>query len=382
VKRSALHVLVAPDSFKGSLSAADAAKAMRTGILSVVPQATVSLHPVSDGGEGFLGTLALPLGAAIVTTNVQGPLPGCRVAARWGIADHGQLAIIEMAEAAGLLLVPPGSRNPGITTSYGVGEVMRAALDRGARKLLIGIGGSATNDGGAGMAAALGVVFQDEAGEILPPGGKELLRLARIDMTGFDVRLAETKVTAACDVANPLTGPRGASVVYGPQKGADAAMVANLDSALSHYAEILRRRLGRDVGSMVGSGGGGGIGAGLAAFCHAHLEQGIDTVLDATGFDAALADVDLVLTGEGKLDAQTSAGKAVAGVVRRAHAAGVPVAAVVGSVEGGTTASVMGFAAIETLCDKSIGVDNAMRQAASLLAERTAQLLTRMRRGV
>lgn len=232
------------------------------------------------------------------------------------------------------------------------------------------------------MAAALGVVFQDEAGEILPPGGKELLRLARIDMTGFDLRLAETKVTAACDVDNPLTGPRGASAVYGPQKGADAAMVANLDSALSHYAEILRRRLGRDVGSIVGSGGGGGIGAGLAAFCHAHLEQGIDTVLDATGFDAALADVDLVLTGEGKLDAQTSAGKAVAGVVRRAHAAGVPVAAVVGSVEGGTTASVMGFAAIETLCDKSIGVDNAMRQAASLLAERTAQLLTRMRRGV
>jgi glycerate kinase len=155
-------------------------------------------------------------------------------------------------------------------------------------------------------------------------------------------------------------------------------MVANLDSALSHYAEILRRRLGRDVGSMVGSGGGGGIGAGLAAFCHARLARGIDTVLDATGFDAALADVDLVLTGEGKLDAQTSAGKAVAGVVRRAHAAGVPVAAVVGSVEGGTTASAMGFAAIETLCDESTGVDGAMRQAASLLAERTAQLLTRI----
>ena len=352
--------------------------AMRAGILSVVPQAIVSLHPVSDGGEGFLGTLALPLGAAIVTTSVQGPLPGCRAAARWGIAEHGRLAIIEMAEAAGLLLVPPGNRNPGRTTSYGVGEVMRAALDRGARELLIGIGGSATNDGGAGMAAALGAVFRDEAGEILPPGGKELLRLARIDMTGFDLRLAETNVTAACDVDNPLTGPRGASVVYGPQKGADAAMVANLDSALSHYAEILRRRLGRDVGSMVGSGGGGGIGAGLAAFCHARLARGIDTVLDATGFDAALADVDLVLTGEGKLDAQTSAGKAVAGVVRRAHAAGVPVAAVVGSVEGGTTASAMGFAAIETLCDESTGVDGAMRQAASLLAERTAQLLTRI----
>lgn len=376
------RILVAPDSFKGTLSAAEAAAAMERGILATVPDATVLRHPVSDGGEGLLDVL-LPPGGTIVSTRVQGPLPGQRVEARWGITAEGG-GVIEMAEAAGLSLVPPDRRDPRLTTTHGVGELILAALDRGVRKLIIGIGGSSTNDGGSGMASALGAEFLDASGHPLPPGGSALARLARIEITRLDARLAQTTMTVACDVVSLLTGPAGASSLYAPQKGATPEMVALLDAALRQYASILGRRFGRDVGMTPGSGAAGGLGAGLLAFCNATLVPGIEVVLDATGFDAALARVDLVITGEGRIDAQTREGKALAGVLRHARRAGVPVAAVVGSATGDSAefTGPDGFIGLATIVNEGTPPDRAMREASSLLAERTAELLSRLMKGI
>jgi glycerate kinase len=285
--------------------------------------------------------------------------------------------VIEMAAAAGLALVPPGERNPGVTTTFGVGELIRRALDLGVDSILIGIGGSATNDGGAGMASALGVKFLDLSGAPLGEGGLSLAALAHIDATGLDGRLGRTAVTVACDVTNVLTGPHGASRIFGPQKGADPASVEMLDRALVRYAEVLRDDLGVDVANAPGSGAAGGLGAGLIAFCGASLVSGIDVVLDATGFDSALASSDLVLTGEGRIDSQTRSGKALAGVLRRANAAHVPVAAVAGSVEGSAAEYVgeKGFVALATLTDGVADPARAMSDAAGFLEEKTRSLL-------
>ena len=381
--RNPACILVAPDSFKESLSAGDVAGAMARGIRRVLPDAALILHPVSDGGEGLIDALVPALGGEIAVRDVDGPLSGQRVQARWGFVASSGTAVIEMAEASGLSLVPTGCGDPGRATTAGVGQLIGAALDAGARSLLIGIGGSATNDGGAGMAEALGAVFLDAAGGVLPRGGLALERLARVDATRVRERLRGVIVTVACDVTNPLTGPSGASRVFGPQKGADAALVARLDGALAGYAEVLLRDLGVDVRPVPGAGAGGGIGAGLLAFCGARLVSGIDLVMDATGFDGELARADLVLTGEGKIDRQTLGGKALSGILRRARAAGVPVAAVVGSLAGERRDYVgpEGFAAVATLVNGRTTERDAMESAARHIEARSEDIIRELTAG-
>jgi len=377
VQLEAGRILVAPDSFKGTLSASEAAMAMGRGVRRAVPGASVRLFPVSDGGEGFIDALVPPARGTQEWTEVHGPLPVQRVRARWALVAKGSTAVIEMAAASGLALVGPDRRDPCVTSTFGVGELIRSALDRGAGTILVGIGGSATNDGGAGMASALGVRFLDASGAVLPQGGSALAGLRRIDAAGLDDRLAKTVVTAACDVTSPLTGPEGASRVFAPQKGAGPADVEILERAMARYAEVLRDDLGIDVVSLPGAGAAGGLGAGLAAFCGATLASGIDVVLDATGFDAALSSCDLLLTGEGRVDAQTRQGKALAGLLRRAIAAHVPVACVAGSVLGPRTeyTGEKGFIALGSLADGPGGLDAAMNDAARSLEEMTRSMI-------
>lgn len=328
-----MRVVIAPDSFKGSLSAAGVAEALARGVRRAWPTAQVTTLPVADGGEGWVETMVRATGGRLISCRVTGPL-GEPVEAQYGLFDQdGQgVAVIEMAAASGLTLVPPERRDPRLTTTRGTGELIRDALDRGARRLLVGIGGSATNDGGAGMAQALGVRLLDEAGNDLPPGGAALARLARVDLGGLDPRLAQVEVVVACDVDNPLTGERGASAVYGPQKGATPEMVQELDAALAHYADVVEGVLGRSIRNTPGAGAAGGLGFGLMAFAGARLQRGIDLALDTLQADRHFAGASLVITGEGRVDRQTLHGKVPFGVAQRAKARGIPVVAVGGSI--------------------------------------------------
>jgi glycerate 2-kinase len=352
---------------------------MEEGVLQVLPDARILKHPVSDGGEGLVGVVTSALGGCMVTTNVSGPLPGQRVDARWGLSSDGSFAIIEMAEAAGLMLVPADRRDPKITTTYGVGELIRAALDAGVSSILIGIGGSATNDGGAGMAEALGVRFVDAAGQPLDRGGAALLNIAAIDAQGKDARIDNVEVLVACDVQNTLCGIQGASAVYGPQKGARLSDVALLDKALLRFGKAVHASLGVDVLDVPGGGAAGGLGAGLVAFCGATLKRGIDLVLQVTGFDDHLQGADLVLTGEGRIDRQVRFGKAISGVVEQANRNNIPVAAVVGSIEGSRETFLNdGFLNdLEPLVDAHTSTEEAMRNARTLVVERTKLLIQR-----
>jgi len=372
-------ILIAPDSFKGSLSAREVAEAMERGVRDVVPDYVVNKHPISDGGEGLVDILTPALDGTVIATEVSGPLPGQRVTGRWGLSGDESTAIIEMAEAAGLPLVRQEQRDPKITTTYGVGELICAALDKGVSSLIIGIGGSATNDGGAGMAEALGVQFFDDSGKPLARGGASLVRLQAIDVSAKDRRIDQVEVIVASDVQNPLCGELGASAVYGPQKGATVDDVRTLDAALIQYAEVIQSSLGIDVLSLPGSGAAGGLGAGLVAFCGAKLRRGIDVVLHVTKFEDDLRRADLVITGEGKIDEQVRFGKALAGVIERARRALVPVVAVVGSVEGKPESFVGDefLDDLESLVDANTTREEAIRRASSLIAERTKRLMRR-----
>jgi len=338
-------IIIACDSFKGSCSAIDVTNYLEEGLLRVRPDLCTVKVPVADGGEGTVDALLTASGGERISVSVNDPL--CRpITAAFGILPDGT-AVLEMAAASGLPLLSKEERNPLIASTYGTGQLIRAALDRGCRKMILGIGGSATNDGGAGMAAALGARFFDaDGGEIffggemassggtasvggaVPTGGAALARLSRIDCSGLDPRLRECEITVACDVTNPLCGPSGASAVYGPQKGADPEMVKQLDQALAHYADILKRDLGQDVANCPGAGAAGGLGAALMAFCHAEIRRGIDSVLDAVGFESLLSDAQLVITGEGAIDRQTPFGKVPAGVAARAKAASTHIAVI------------------------------------------------------
>ena len=372
-------ILVAPDSFKGSLSARDAADAMERGVKNILPDSVVVKHPISDGGEGLVDILTPALNGTFVTTEVSGPFPGQRAKARWGLSGDQSTGIIEMAEAAGLTLAPPGKRDPKIATTYGVGELIRVALDSGVTSLIIGIGGSATNDGGAGMAEALGVRFMNESGQPLGRGGTALAALDRIDVSDKDPRVDQIEILVASDVQNTLCGELGASAVYGPQKGASPRDVKALDTALFRYGEVLQSALGIDVLSIPGGGAAGGLGAGLVAFCGAQLRRGIDVVFHVTNFDDHLRSADLVITGEGKIDEQVRFGKALAGVIERAQRAGVPVAAVVGSVDGNWESFVnrQFLADLESLVDANATTEQAMRNASALISQKTELLLQR-----
>ena len=370
-----VRIIAAPDSFKGSLTAATAAECMARGVKNVLPDAEVLQVPLSDGGEGLVDALLAAAGGTVLTKKVQGPL-GEPVEARFGLLKNG-VAVIEMAAASGLLLLPEGKSNPLLTTTYGTGELIRAALDLQCRRILLGVGGSATNDGGAGMAQALGYSLLDQAGRELPPGGQFLANLDRIDTGGADRRLRETEFIVACDVTNPLTGENGASRVYGPQKGATPAMAAVLDAALRHLAAIIRRDLGIDVENVPGAGAAGGLGAGLMAFADAKLVPGIELVLDAVNFNGLLDGADLVLTGEGSLDAQSFSGKVPVGVAAQASRRGVPVLAFAGTVNAGRRhLQQVGITAAFSVMDRPLSLVEAMQGAASLLEKTVTEVIS------
>ena len=330
-----MRIVLAPDSFKESLTAQQACDALAEGIRTVVDDVEFVDVPMADGGEGTVDALVDATGGERITTTVTGPLGGA-VEATWGMLGDRMTAVIEMAAASGLPLVPAELRDARITTTYGTGELVRAALDRGARHLLLGIGGSATNDAGAGFASALGVRFLDSDGHDLPPGGAALAELASIDLTGLDPRLAWCQVEVACDVTNPLCGPNGASAVFGPQKGADPATVSALDAALARFANVVHEQTGRDVLEVPGAGAAGGLGAGLLAFADATLTSGVGLVARHAGLAERVVSADLVITGEGRVDSQTRNGKTPWGVAQAAHAAGVPVVAVAGLLGDGS----------------------------------------------
>ncbi|MCL6479061.1 MAG: glycerate kinase [Peptococcaceae bacterium] len=355
----------------------EAAKAITNGIHRVFPEATVLAVPVADGGEGTVPALVAATGGETVTTTVTGPL-GVPVNAAFGLLPDG-VAVLEMAAAAGLSLVPEAGRDPRITTTYGVGELIKAALDRGATSIIIGIGGSATNDGGAGMAQALGVRLIDAGGRDLGFGGGQLDRLVTIDMSGLDPRIKKVKIQVACDVQNPLYGPAGASAVYGPQKGATPEMVRELDAKLRHFAGRIKEQLGIDVADIPGSGAAGGLGAGLIAFAGARLKPGIQLVLDTIDIDSMMRQVNLVITGEGRIDSQSAYGKVPAGVAARASRYNLPVIAIVGSIGPGVERLYnMGISSVMPIADGPISLQEAMDRAAELTAdaaERTFRLL-------
>lgn len=369
-----MRIIIAPDKFKGSMSATKAAQYIARGINSVLPNAELILMPLSDGGEGLVESLAVAESYSIVTTEVTGPL-GQMVRAKWGVNDNGKTAIIEMSAASGLALVPREQRDPSFTTTFGTGELIKAALDYGCSNLIIGIGGSATNDGGAGMARALGVKFFDQTGQQLNGCGAELIRLSSIDMSGLDPRLQQVEAKVACDVDNPLTGPKGASYIYGPQKGADPEMIKTLDQALENYRQVIKKTLGKDVGDIPGSGAAGGLGAGLLAFLNAEICPGIELVLDALDIDRFLHHCSLLVTGEGKLDAQSSHGKAPVGAARRARKYNVPVIALAGIIEGELEFFHReGITACFAIADGPLSLDESISRGPQLIEKKAAEL--------
>lgn len=326
-----MNVIVAIDSLKGSLSSLQAGAAAKAGILRAIPDAIVSVKPVADGGEGTVTALVSGLSGESVTIPVTGPL-GETVEATYGILpDH--TAVIEMAEAAGLPLVPAEKRNPMNTTTYGVGELILHALDEGCRSFIIGIGGSATNDGGTGMLRALGCRFRKADGSEIALGAQELSELATIETEALDPRLEESHFSIACDVTNPLCGPSGASYIFAPQKGADPATVQKLDAALAHLADMTAATLCTDLREHPGAGAAGGLGFAFASYLNGTLRPGVDIVLDAVLPESELRAADIVVTGEGRFDGQTAMGKAPVGIARRAKACGCKVIVLAGSVE-------------------------------------------------
>ena len=360
-----MKIVIAPDSYKESLSALEVAQAVEAGFRQVFPDANYVLMPVADGGEGTVDAMVAATGGRKETVTVSGPL-GEPVEAFYGLTGDGDTAVIEMAAASGLALVPPDRRNPLLTSSRGTGELIRAALDAGARRFILGIGGSATNDGGAGMVQALGARLLDLEGRELDGSGGDLARLERIDVSALDPRLAECRIEVACDVDNPLTGARGASAVFGPQKGATPEMVQALDANLARLARIVGRDLGVAVDTVPGAGAAGGMGAAMLAFFGATLKPGIEIVTAAVDLDDHVRDADLVITGEGRIDFQTVHGKTPIGVARVAKRHGKPVIGIAGSL--GAEVGVVhahGIDAVFSVLGKPCTLDEALRDAAA-----------------
>lgn len=373
-----MKIIIAPDSFKGSLSALEVGNAIKEGILRLIPKANIEIIPMADGGEGTVDALVAATGGRIIIEEVNDPLMR-KIKAKYGILGDGITAVIEMAAASGLPLVKLEERNPMITTTYGTGELIKSALDKGCKKFIIGIGGSATVDGGAGVAQALGVKLLDKNGVDIGLGGGGLEALEKIDISGIDPRIKETETIVACDVDNPLVGPRGGPAVYGPQKGATPEMVKKLDKFLDKYADIIKRDLGLDIKDVPGAGAAGGLGAGLMAFMKAKLRPGIEIVIEASSFEEHLKEVDLVITGEGKIDQQTIYGKTPIGVAKTAKKYGLPVIAISGSIgEGADAVYNNGIDALMSIISYPMSLDEAMDNAFKLIsdaAERTIRLV-------
>ncbi|MDW7673434.1 MAG: glycerate kinase [Bacillota bacterium] len=370
-----MRILIAPDSFKGSITAVEMANCVALAVKKIFPEAETIKKPLSDGGEGLVDSLVIATVGKVITEKVTGPL-GEQLDAHYGLLGDGKTAVIEMAEASGLPLVPENKRNPMLTTTYGTGELIKHALNRGCSRLIVGIGGSATNDGGVGMAQALGVRFLDNEGVPLPFGGGSLKSLAKIDISALDPMVKETEILVACDVDNPLTGKNGASYIYGPQKGATEEVVKFLDEGLQHYAKVLRRDLGIDVENIPGSGAAGGLGAGLLAFLNGKLTPGIDISVDVVGLEKELSSCDLVITGEGKLDSQSVHGKVPVGVARVAKKYNVPVIVLAGCVEEGLDhLHEEGITAYYSIVNGPMSLQEAITNTRSLVELTTTEIL-------
>ena len=376
-----MRIVIAPQSLKGSLTAAEAGLAIAQGARAVYPQAEIAIVPVADGGEGTVQALVDATGGKIVQQTVTGPL-GEPVTAFYGILGDGRTAAIEMAACAGLPLVPPEQRDPRITTTYGVGELILAALEQGSRHFIIGIGGSATNDGGAGMAQALGASLTNSQGTVIARGGAALGTLQHISTDTMDARLQGCTFEVACDVNNPLTGPTGASAVYGPQKGATPATVIELDNALAHYTAVIERDLGLYVRDIPGAGAAGGLGAGLMAFLHAKLRPGAQIVLEAVKLEEQLSLAELVITAEGQIDSQTAYGKSVGAVSAMAKRYRLPVLALAGSLGDNYQAVYdLGVDAVAVLPSKPMTLAYAMEHASQLASDATERALRLLQAG-
>ena len=378
-KEEKMKIVIAPDSFKGSLTAKAVAEAIERGIKKIYEKAYTVKIPMADGGEGTVQSLVDGSRGEIIKVKVKGPLLN-EVEAFYGILGDGNTAVIEMAAASGLPLVTKEQRNPMKTTTYGTGELIRHALDRGCRNIIIGIGGSATNDGGAGMVASLGVKLLDQSGQDIGFGGESLSKLHSIDIGNMDHRIKECKITAACDVDNPLCGLTGASYVFGPQKGANEEMIKILDENLSNYAEVIKKDLNIEMKNIPGAGAAGGLGGGLLAFFNAELKRGIDIVIEATKLEENIRDADLVITGEGMIDYQTAFGKTPYGIAKVAKKYNIPLIAIAGGIgKDAETLYDKGFTSIFSIVDKPMQLEDAIENCSILLEQATERIMRILR---
>ncbi|NQF17068.1 glycerate kinase [Brevibacillus sp. HB1.3] len=372
-----MKIVIAPDSFKGSLTAKQVGEAIRSGIQRALPQCELIVKPMADGGEGTMQCLVDATDGRILTATVKNPL-GQDISAEFGILGDGVTCVIEMAAASGLYLISAADRNPFVTTTYGFGQLITAGLDQGCRKFILGLGGSATNDGGAGMLQALGYVLLDQNDQPLSFGGRELSRLSRIDTSQVDKRLADCHFVIACDVTNPFVGSNGASHVFGPQKGATPEMVLQLDDHLRHFADLIEKTRSIAIHDLPGTGAAGGVAGALLAFLNGQLRSGIEIVIETTGLVEAMDKATLVITGEGQVDFQTAQGKTPCGVAQVAQRYGIPVIVLAGSIGNGIdTLYEKGVSAVVSITNKPMTLDQSMLEAASLL-EQTAEQVMRI----
>ncbi len=372
-----MNILIAPDSFKDSLSAKQVGEAVQKGILNIPGDWNIRIIPMADGGEGTVEALVDATSGKFLDTEVYNPLMRT-ILARWGILGDGKTAVIEMAAASGLELLSPDERNPWITSTYGTGQLIKAALDNGCNRIIMGIGGSATTDAGIGMAQALGVELLDKDEKPVGQGGGELSKINRIDLSGIDPRIENCKIIIACDVINPLIGKEGAAIIYAPQKGADKEMAKHLDNNLKHFTQVVKKQLGKEVDNIPGAGAAGGLGAGFIAFTDAILKPGFEIICRETRLEDHMQWADLVITGEGKMDYQTQFGKTPVGVSRIAKKYDKPVIAIAGTLgEGYQELCTYGFDAIFSIIDKPMSLDEALIIAPQLL-ERCANSIIRL----
>jgi glycerate 2-kinase len=360
-----VRIVVAPDKFKGSLTGRAAGDAMARGLARAFPGAQIEVVPVADGGDGTADVLVDALGGKLVTVDVTGP-DGADVSATYGSLPESR-AVIELARASGLALIAPGENDPLTATTYGTGQLIAAAIDAGAKSIILAIGGSATNDGGVGALAALGARFTDASGKPLAPGGAALETLAAIDLDPLSARLRGVSLDIASDVDNPLCGPNGASAIYGPQKGADPKKVRTLDGALAHYADVVEKHIGARLRDVPGAGAAGGVGFGFMALAGARLRPGAELVLEAIAFDGTINGADLIVTGEGRMDKQTLEGKAPYAVAQAGRRHGIPVIAIAGSL--GCSSDVLeeiGLVTAVSIINEPMTIADATSRAASL----------------
>jgi len=362
-----MKILIAPDSFKDSLSAKEVVAHIAKGILTILPKANIKQIPLSDGGEGLLEALVKPKNGQFIKVKVKDPLMRT-VEANYGIIEDGKTAVIEMATASGLELLKENERNPLITSTYGTGEIINDALDKGCTKIIIGLGGSATNDGGMGMIKALGGKFPDQNRYTIDEGGAALERLAQIDLTEFDYRLKNSEIIAACDVSNPLTGPNGASVVFGGQKGGSPEDLHQLDKNLMNYGSVIKSDLGKDIKSVQGTGAAGGTAMGLLAFLDAELRPGIELITKELQLETHIKNADLVITGEGKIDQQTLYGKTIAGIAKISKEHNVPVIAIAGKVDSDIEELYeLGLTAVFSIVNQPMSLQEAINNTGELI---------------